>query len=388
MSNLPPVYHTGSVKNIRGEEQSDTFVFEYSDRYSVFDWGEMPDLLFKKGEALASIAHNLYTFLEQPKHWGNWKFKTHNKQLQDLEKSQALKDIKKSGVLHNGLGIVDENVNKLETGTSRYYKVKRVNILRPEFIDKKFDYSKYQEKPIGCLVPLEAIFRFGLPKGSSLLKRLSKNPEYAKQIGINETPEGGFKEGAVFDFPVVEFSTKLESEDRYLTNAQAMEVAGLNQNEFNELSNLVRLVSMRLKDLFQDMELELWDGKFEFSFMQGENGCRRFQFVDSIGPDEVRLMHGKGQISKEFLRSFYYDTDWYEEVNSAKQKARDAGEAKWKKFCKKSPSLLEQNYKEVGENIYLGIASKLAQQIGEEDFFKSHMKYDFNDLLRQISNLS
>ena len=53
---LPPMYHVGSVKNILGNKDSNELIFSYSDRYSVFDWGEMPDKSYK-GQYLAAMAY-------------------------------------------------------------------------------------------------------------------------------------------------------------------------------------------------------------------------------------------------------------------------------------------------------------------------------------------
>ena len=49
---LPPLFHRGSVKNILGETDAKQLIFAYSNRYSVFDWGEMPDHIPHKGECL------------------------------------------------------------------------------------------------------------------------------------------------------------------------------------------------------------------------------------------------------------------------------------------------------------------------------------------------
>ena len=38
--------------------------FHYSDRYSVFDWGEMPDLITGKGKALCMIGAYFFEKLE------------------------------------------------------------------------------------------------------------------------------------------------------------------------------------------------------------------------------------------------------------------------------------------------------------------------------------
>ena len=72
-----PVIYRGSVKDLRGPIQMTRadlaqavsgVVFDYSEAYSVFDWGRMPDLLPKKGAALALIAADWFEKLERPRH--------------------------------------------------------------------------------------------------------------------------------------------------------------------------------------------------------------------------------------------------------------------------------------------------------------------------------
>ena len=63
MTNLPAILYRGSVKNVRGEVSAKTLVFEFSDRYSVFDWGEMPDQLHEKGKTLAIMGKSFFQFI-------------------------------------------------------------------------------------------------------------------------------------------------------------------------------------------------------------------------------------------------------------------------------------------------------------------------------------
>jgi len=58
---IPNVYRLGSVKKIRGEEGSTPWLFDFSDHYSLFDWGKMPD-------ELPSGAHELGR-LRLPRKW-------------------------------------------------------------------------------------------------------------------------------------------------------------------------------------------------------------------------------------------------------------------------------------------------------------------------------
>jgi len=59
----------GSVKDLMVLEQPDSAKpgrarFIFSNRYSVFDWGEMPDHLNHKGEALALLSAYFFEKLE------------------------------------------------------------------------------------------------------------------------------------------------------------------------------------------------------------------------------------------------------------------------------------------------------------------------------------
>ena len=57
---MTPLYR-GSVKDIY--KNGDDLLFKYSNRYSVFDWGEMPNEVPQKGEALAALAGLFFDYL-------------------------------------------------------------------------------------------------------------------------------------------------------------------------------------------------------------------------------------------------------------------------------------------------------------------------------------
>ena len=59
---------SGSVKNI-WQQDDQTLCFQFSDRYSIFDWGEMPDLISGKGRSLAIITTEIFNYLENSKNW-------------------------------------------------------------------------------------------------------------------------------------------------------------------------------------------------------------------------------------------------------------------------------------------------------------------------------
>lgn len=334
MSPLPPVIYEGSVKNIRGNKGEDSLFFEFSDRYSVFDWGAMPDQLKNKGDCLAVMAYMFFDLLSDSKKWKEWAESKAN--IVELKNSTAFKKLIAEGINSHCLYLSDMNGEKLNNLTpSKNLKVKAVDVLRPSenIVDGKlkYDYTSYKDSPTNALVPLEIIFRFGVPEGSSLLKR-AKSPEYRKSIGLlNE-----LKVNDRFENPIIEYSTKLEMTDRYLTKNEAYEISHLNKEEALELESLVSLLALRLKDIFKNIGIELWDGKFELAFSKEKDakGNRTFILVDSIGPDELRLTYKGIQLSKESIRRYYRETPWFNLAEKAKTMAVERGVKDWKKICR------------------------------------------------------
>ena len=222
-------------------------------------------------------------------------------------------------------------------------------------------------------MPLEIIFRFGVPQGSSLLKR-TDSEIYRKEIGLNFSP----KTHDIFEVPIIEYSTKLEPGDRYLPYQEAQSIAGLSNGEFQKLHELSSLVALRVKEYFREIEIELWDGKFEFAFTKGdkyrEGKERNFQLVDSIGPDELRLIYKGHHLSKENLRHYYDKTLWKEGVKKAQTLAKKRGIKDWKKICTEElqllPDKLDPKMKSNIEMMYQSLAKTLGEKFHSRPIFK------------------
>ena len=216
--NLPPVIYQGSVKTLRGHPQDDTLLFEFSNSYSVFDWGKMPDQLADKGRALAYMSALIFEHLGSPVTWSNWQWP---KALPvDTAISNALEELRRDGLGHH---FVQYSENTIQ--------VRRVRVLKPQWNGERWDYGIYHTPPPGsCLIPLEVIFRHGVPEGSSLPQRIQRNPSYGEQIGLNVS---NLQTGERFAGPVIEFSTKLESSDRFLSYQEAREISHMSQLEFS-----------------------------------------------------------------------------------------------------------------------------------------------------------
>lgn len=369
---LGNLLYQGSVKDIFLGENNETLAFNFSDRYSVFDWGEMPDLLPKKGESLAYMGMLFFEYLGNSETWRDWKVPSHLKNFDQ----NILKVLKSRGLSHHAIGLVEKENSALG--------VSRVEVPKVPFKDGGYNYDYYKNRVENSLVPLEVIFRFGIPEGSSLVDRLG-DQNYRRVLGLQHHP----KTGESFSRPLIEFSTKLESTDRYINYDEAQKIAGLSDYEFSELYSLTVLVACRLKDFFEEVGIQLWDGKFEWAFSKMEEGNRRMKLVDSIGPDELRLeAHGQ-KLSKEFLRSFYRGSSWLEAVGKGKALASKRGVEDWKPIVAEElgekPVPLKEDYKKAAKSLYLTLANTFSKGMGEESPFSEAM--DLEELCESMEKL-
>ena len=309
--------YRGSVKNLYEAENSAHLWFEYTDDYSVFDWGKMPDPIRGKGEALAGMAEFFFKALADPAQW----------------KSLGLADDPRvKGLLPFHHHFFERQGNRI--------RVRRVDVpkLRQSRVGGVLVYDYDFQRLPTQFIPLEVIFRFGVPKGSSLLKRKDWYP-----FPIHE--------GAEFQEPLIEFSTKLESGDRMLTYQEAIHLVEGGTRGLNRIYDATHAVASFLQRLFAKRGLKLWDGKVEWAWIDGE-----LSLVDSIGPDELRVGLGAAVFSKQFLRDFYVGSPWYQAVEEAKQRAKARGTSEWKKIATDElhaqPGPLSPEVRDAAEALY------------------------------------
>lgn len=141
--------------------------FQFSDRYSVFDWGEMPDHIEGKGAALCLMGAYCFERLQE-------------KGIRNHYRGLANKEGKLT------------TFSKLEHPTN-VMEVNLVNILKPEARTEKgkqvYDYSTFTSNLTNFLVPLEIIYRNGLPEGSSIFKRLEEGSVTIEDLGLDHRPK-------------------------------------------------------------------------------------------------------------------------------------------------------------------------------------------------------
>ncbi|MEK6579868.1 MAG: phosphoribosylaminoimidazolesuccinocarboxamide synthase, partial [Bdellovibrionota bacterium] len=240
---LPTSYATlyeGSVKDLKGPitvGSDSCLVFDYTDAYSVFDWGRMPDLLPNKGEALATLAGCWLEKLEKSETWQAFSKSSVALQLRKANRFgsafiEAGEALQQTGLRTHYRGMLSsgekpKSVSQL-TVASQQFAVLQVSAVRPksEIILGRTvpNYLSTRSSPAPRLIPLEVVFRFSCPEGSSLIDRASRDSTYMASIGFGEYQAVG---GQKWGFPVLEIFTKLESSDRPLTLSEGLAISGL-----------------------------------------------------------------------------------------------------------------------------------------------------------------
>lgn len=332
----------GSVKDLTvlqkpTEEKSGIGHFKFSDRYSVFDWGAMPDLIPNKGASLAIMTTHFFELL------GNIGIHTH------------YRGIVKDGNVFS-FDEIKEPFNTIE--------VELLRVLKPEIREGEYDYSIYKGVDKNFLIPMEFIYRNSIPKESSFWKRYDKG-EIKIEIPDDIKPDIPFKE------PILDVSTKLEESDRYLSWDEVKELAHMSEERLMEIKEILLEVSKLLTKETDKVGLANQDGKFEFGINPDDN----IIVVDALGTlDECRFEYEGISLSKEILRKYYRKTDWYKEVVKAKEKDRK----NWKVLVGTTPTYLPDELLEVVSKMYQSVANLIS---GREFFNVLHLK----DLIKDLS---
>ncbi|MEM0215736.1 MAG: phosphoribosylaminoimidazolesuccinocarboxamide synthase [Archaeoglobaceae archaeon] len=291
-------------------------IFEFSNRYSVFDYGEMPDKIEGKGASLCLISAYFFEKLEKIG------IKTH----------------------YDGL-IEDSRVKRLDelSSATNKMKIKLVRVLRP----KGRDYSIFSREKANFLIPLEIIYRNKIPEGSSLLRRIASGEVKPEDFGLKEV-----KPNMKLEKPIVDFSTKLEDVDRYLSYEEAKKISGLSDEEFEKLKEIVLKVDDLITAEVSKAGLENEDGKIELAF----DDKREFMVVDAVGtPDECRFSFEGFEVSKEILRGYYKRTEWYERIKIHK------GKENWREIVGVPPKLNPEVKKSVSE-LYMALCNEITKR--------------------------
>jgi len=312
-----------SVKNFRVEQgaTADALgrgVFEFTDDYSVFDWGKMPDRIPDKGASLCTMGAYNFELLEVngiPTHY--------------------------RGVVLNGeVSPLDDALGSGPAPGEMAIELTQVPDL--PFGDGSYDYDAYHSAAgENYLVPLELVFRNRVPVGSSLRKRSDPSDH---GLAAEEWPD----EPVDLPDPLVEFSTKYEKQDRYLDREEADEIAG--SADVDQLEAIAREVNRIVTDRAARAGLTHEDGKIECLYYDGE-----IRVADVVGTfDENRFSYEGQQVSKEVIRQYHKRTqpEWVAAVGEAKRRAKREGIDDWKALCEEEPAPLASDVVRAARDIY------------------------------------
>jgi phosphoribosylaminoimidazole-succinocarboxamide synthase len=319
----------GSVKDLRVIKQAEgnksgVGHFYFSDRYSVFDWGEMPDLIKDKGKALCILGAFFFEKLE------SLGIKTHYQGIVQDDQVKHLADLHEPGDI---------------------MQVTLVNVIKPRMSGNIYDYSIYNSQARNFLIPLEVIYRNALPEGSSVFRRLKNGSLTLQELGFKEMPDPD----DVLSESILDVSTKLEVTDRYLSWNEAQKISALNDEELFKLKETTLAINKMISASVEKVGLKNEDGKVEYAFDQNRN----LMLADVLGtPDECRFTFSGIPVSKEVARIYYRSTPWFTAIEQAKKKDR----ANWKKIITIPPPSLPTRLYELISQLYQSVCNEVTQR--------------------------
>ncbi|MFC6613510.1 phosphoribosylaminoimidazolesuccinocarboxamide synthase [Halopenitus salinus] len=303
--------------------------FVFTDAYSVFDWGQMPDPIPEKGASLCTMGAFNFERLEAEG------VATHYRGVVDPAAQDGSESSTPEGAV---VGLADV----AGPPTEMAIELTQVPDLPYLGDGEGYDYDVYHaDAGDNYLVPLEIVFRNTVPIGSSLRRR--RDPSEVG-LAVGEWPD----EVVELPEPIVEFSTKYEEQDRYLTREEADRIAGA--AGIDDLEALAREVNRIVTEQAESAGFTHEDGKIECLYVGGE-----LRVADVVGTfDENRFAFDGQEVSKEVVRQWYKrnDPEWVEAVSAAKAEVADRDVADWRTICEREPTSLPPGIVEAVSEMY------------------------------------
>ena len=249
-----PVLH--STKNLTIVEpptatREGVGVFEYTDNFTVFHYGRMPDPIPGKGEAICRMAVFNFRMLEAAD------VRTHFRRF-----------------------------------------------IAPNQIE--FDLARVPEQGAGSLaswdrnylVPVQVLFRNELPQGSSVHRRLTSGTLTPAEVGVSHIPAVGER----LHQPFIEYATMFEDVNRFIGQSEAKRLSGMSDEQLQAMRDITVRVNEVLTRHAAETGSNLSDGKAEFLLSSDAH----LVLADSPGtPDECRLLFNDVHCGKQILRNWY-----------------------------------------------------------------------------------
>ncbi|MCK4757166.1 MAG: phosphoribosylaminoimidazolesuccinocarboxamide synthase [Thermoplasmata archaeon] len=261
----------GKVKEVY-EHEPDVLRFRFTDQISVFD-KIIPSMIPRKGESLCRTSE----------HWFN---------------------------IIKGMNINSHFIRATSPNEMLVRRVNKVTTLKGLEGDERK----------GCIIPLEFICRHYL--AGSMWKRLEKGKVDKGVLGIEDEPVYGQK----IPMPFIEITTKFEEYDRPITVDEAIDGFGMREDELKIIYDYILQIDSVIGEEAGKRGLIHVDGKKEF----GIDDAGSIMLIDTFGTaDEDRFWemeeYEKGELinlSKEFVRKYYAETGYYDELLNAREEER------------------------------------------------------------------
>ncbi len=326
----------GSVKDLEiispsARDDMGTGVFHFSDRYSVFDWGEMPDHLKNKGASLCTMSAYFFERLAEKNILNHYGY------------------LRENDGYPTSLSVLTEPTTDM--------MINLVRVIKPEQREEGgkvvYDYGSIRKEHGNFVIPIEVIYRNSLPRGSSVFRRLKEGTLTLQEMGLEAEP----KEGDLLPRAFVDGSTKYEEFDRYPGWKELQYIAGLSDQETSVMKAYVLAINDIISEGVRSAGFSNEDGKFEFAFTPD----RGIMVVDTLGTlDECRFTYNGTDVSKEIPRQWYKHSqpDWVAEIDAAKK----ANRKEWKKLVESRPDPLPPALKEILENLYPAVANAVIER--------------------------
>lgn len=342
---VPERAHVGSVQTMYDLEidGGEYLLMEAPDRGSVFDVGtvfEIPG----SGRQRQTLRHRIFTRLMDPAAWRALGEAELGKCFSDAARVRSLlgsatfERLCAEGARTGHVGLVDRETGEVVRGETDLWSdlvlMDRYPVVKPERVTIEgtpvYDYSRYFGAP-RRIIALEHIVRLGNPGGSSLQSRYDRlaraSAEQAEAFLAPFGMTGPLAAWSRLPNAAVEWSTKYEGYDRYLSRQEALLVAGVDAAKFNELVELLLLCTVQVHAFVSRTDLELWDLKWEVALDRGT-----VVVVDTMDHDSMRLtlrlaheevgpcvVHFNKQAVRDYFKIFH--PEWHRALGEAKRRS-------------------------------------------------------------------
>jgi phosphoribosylaminoimidazole-succinocarboxamide synthase len=303
---IDKIHHPTSVKTIfvvqrPTETEPGIADFRFNPVFSVFDYGTLEPPVPLDNSTIAMMAAFNFERLREA----------------GLESHYL-------GLVHEGEAISAATAIRLSL-TPDTVRVWLVNRLLPIHGAARWNYTVFQTPPSNhFVVPIEFISRVRIGANSSVWKRVSRGEITLADLGLPPN----IQPGDPLPNHVLDYSTKYEPEDRYVSAEHARQITGFPPERWARINQTTAEASRLMTDWARSKGVEREDGKVEYVTLDHRNSH------DVLGDavttlHEDRLILDGTDITKQAIRDAVRRSSpaWVAEIDRAKTAARAQGVA-------------------------------------------------------------